>query len=235
MTEAPGSNPLQIGFLLYPRVTQLDLTGPWEVFHRLSSSKLHLVWKNLEPVFSDSGLAILPTTTIADCPPLDVICVPGGPGQVDLMDDETVLEFLRGQGARARWITSVCTGSLLVGAAGLLNGYKSACHWMSREQLRLLGAEPVHERIVVDRNRMSGGGVTAGIDFALALAATLRGETEARAIQLQIEYNPAPPFLAGSPESAGTEVVELVRERAKPLLESRLAATRKARVRLKLD
>lgn len=230
---AASSPPLQIGLILFPRLTQLDLTGPWEVFHRLSNSRAHLIWKTREPVAADSGLAILPTTTFAEAPQLDVICVPGGPGQIALMDDAIVLDFLRQQAKAARWITSVCTGSLVLGAAGLLKGYKSACHWMSRDQLVPLGAEPVNQRIVVDRNRMSGGGVTAGIDFALRLAAELRGEEEARTIQLQIEYNPAPPFQSGSPETAGADLAEKLRQRAEPMLKQRRLATEKAAAKLK--
>jgi cyclohexyl-isocyanide hydratase len=170
--------------------------------------------------------------TIADCPALDVLLVPGGPGQVDAMDDELVLDFLRRQGSQASYVTSVCTGSLLLGAAGLLDGYSAACHWMSRDQLEALGARPSGERVAIDRNRITGGGVTAGIDFGLALAALLRGRHEAERIQLQLEYNPAPPFSAGSPESAGPELEEEVRRGAEGMLSARRAATLRAKARL---
>ncbi len=224
--------PLVIGMLLYPGLTPLDLTGPFEVFSRLSNAVVHVVWKTREPVASDSGLSILPTMTMAECPELDVLFVPGGPGQVALMDDQPTLDFLAQQGKRARYIASVCTGSLLLAAAGLLKGYRAACHWLSRDQLELLGAEPVNARVVADRNRVTGGGVTAGIDFGLTLAALLRGDRQAKRIQLLLEYNPAPPFEAGSPETAGMELVAEIRQRAEPMLAARRAATERARARL---
>jgi cyclohexyl-isocyanide hydratase len=227
--------PLTIGMLLYPRLTQLDLTGPLEVLARINNARIHLIWKDTAPVVSDLGMAILPTTTFHDCPQLDVLLVPGGPGQVVLMDDPEVIGFLARQGQGAQYVTSVCTGSLLLGAAGLLKGYKAACHWTARDQLSLLGAEPVNERIVIDRNRITGGGVTAGIDFALKLVAILRDETEARRIQLQIEYNPAPPFQSGSPETAEPGLVARVLELGASLREGRLAATRRAQARLETD
>jgi cyclohexyl-isocyanide hydratase len=158
--------------------------------------------------------------------------VPGGAGQVAMMDDAAVLEFLAKQGATASFITSVCTGSLVLGAAGLLKGFRAACHWMSRDQLELLGAVPVAERVVVDRNRVTGAGVTAGIDFALRLAAMLRGEAEAKRIQLQMEYDPDPPFQAGSPESAGTELVAALSKRFEPFVTVRREATLRAKARL---
>jgi cyclohexyl-isocyanide hydratase len=226
--------PLAIGMLLYPNLTQLDLSGPFEVLSRLSDTTVHLVWKTMAPVRSDSGLSILPTVTIADCPPLDVILAPGGPGQVALMDDELILDFLTRRGAQARYVTSVCTGSLLLGAAGLLRGYKATCHWMSHDQLAAFGAEPVRARVVVDRNRITGGGVTAGIDFGLQVAAMLRGDEEAKRIQLQLEYDPAPPFQAGSPETAGPELEAAIRERSRSLLTARRAATLRAKARLGL-
>jgi cyclohexyl-isocyanide hydratase len=167
--------------------------------------------KTRAPVMTDAGFAILPTDDFESCPPLDVLCVPGGTGQLAIMQDTETLGFLARQGAGARYVTSVCTGSLLLGAAGLLHGYRSACHWAFRDALRLFGAEPVSERIVRDRNRLSGGGVTAGIDFGLTLAAELAGEAVARQIQLAIEYDPAPPFNSGSPEKADPQIVASVR------------------------
>ena len=218
--------------LLYPNLTQLDLTGPFEVFSRLPQTAVHLLWKTAEPVSSDSGMRLLPTVTLAECPPLDVLFVPGGRGQVPLMDDSEVLAFLSRQGATARYVTSVCTGSLLLAAAGLLRGYRATCHWLAREELALLGAIPSAERVVVDRNRVTGGGVTAGIDFALRLAAALRGETVARMIQLSMEYDPQPPFAAGSPEQAGPELAAALRQRVEPLAAARRAATLRAQARL---
>lgn len=219
---------MHIGLLLFPRLTQLDLTGPYEVFARMPGATVHLVWKSLDAVTCDRGLGLLPNATFGDCPQLDVICVPGGPGQIDLMDDHETLDFLRRQAPGAAWITSVCTGALVLGAAGLLRGYRATTHWASHDQLALLGAVPVQERWVVDRNRVTGGGVTAGIDFALKLAALTHGDDVAKAIQLSIEYDPAPPFDAGSPDGAGPGVVELLRPAMAPMLEKRLAATRKA-------
>jgi cyclohexyl-isocyanide hydratase len=201
------NDPLHIGFLLFPRVTQLDLTGPAQVLGRVPDAQVHLVWKTLEPVVTDVGFHIVPTITFDDCPPLTVLCVPGGFGVADQLGDGETLAFLRRQGAGARYVTSVCNGSLVLGAAGLLRGYKSACHWLWRKYLPRFGAEPVAERVVRDRNRISGGGVTAGIDFGLTLAAELAGEEVAKTLQLAFEYDPEPPFDCGSPEKAGAERV----------------------------
>lgn len=223
---------VHIGILLFPDVTQLDATGPAQVLCRVPNAKLHMIWKTLAPVPTDSGFSIVPTTTFADCPPLDVICVPGGGGQVALMTDEETLAFLRKQAAGARYVTSVCTGSLVLGAAGLLNGYKAACHWSSREFLTAFGAIPVAERVVRDRNRVSGGGVTAGIDFGLTLAAELAGEDVARSIQLTLEYDPQPPFDSGSPEKAGAERVQRLMERIQGMLQKRSEANQAAAARL---
>lgn len=224
---------LTIGMLVFPRMTQLDLTGPFEAFARIPDAKVHLLWKRKEPVTSDTGLSLLPTMTLAECPPLDVLCVPGGPGQIDLMDDEEVIAFVRKQGLQAQYVTSVCTGSLVLGAAGLLNGYEATTHWMSMDQLEIFGAKPVKKRIVRDRNRITGGGVTAGIDFALYLASVLVDEQTARMIQLSIEYNPDPPFTSGSPDTASPDMVSAVRSRAAQMLETRRAASLRAAERLK--
>lgn len=223
---------MQIGLLLFPNLTQLDLTGPFEVFARTPGANVHLLWKTLDPVRDDRGLRMLPSTTLQASPQLDVICVPGGPGQIDLMLDDEVLEFLRRQADGARWITSVCTGALVLGAAGLLKGYKATTHWASHDQLAMFGARPVQARYVVDRNRVTGGGVTAGIDFALALVAEMLGEDVAKAIQLSIEYDPAPPFNAGSPEGAGEAVLARMRGVMAPMLEKRLAASKAAAEKL---
>jgi len=196
---------LNIGFLIFPHVTQLDLTGPAQVLSRVPGAKVHLVWQRLEPVMTDVGFTINPTTTFDACPQLDVLCVPGGFGVVQQLSDETTLAFLRQQAAAARYVTSVCNGSILLGAAGLLDGYRSACHWMWLHFLPRFGAEPVAGRVVRDRNRVSGAGVTSGIDFGFSLAAELAGEEVARMIQLGLEYDPQPPFDCGSPEKAGAE------------------------------
>lgn len=229
------NRPLQIGLLLFPDVTQLDLTGPWEVFARTPGVECHLIWKDLQPVRSDRGLSILPTTTFADCPPLDVICVPGGPGQIALMSDDITLNFLRQQADQAKWVTSVCTGSLVLGAAGLLKGYRATSHWSSIDQLALLGAEPVSERVVRDRNRISGAGVTSGIDFALTLVAEIAGDAVAKAVQLQMEYDPEPPFTSGSPHTASPQEVEQARAKMAEFLATRRAATERAALRLQAD
>src|SRR5579871_7041099 len=164
---------LHIGFALFPRVTQLDFTGPLQVVSRIPNAKVHLIWKRIEPVPSDTALTINPTTTFADCPQLDVICVPGGVGTDDMVNDEEMLAFLRRQAAGAKFITSVCTGSLVLGAAGLLRGYRAATHWSAIDFLPGYGAIPSRTRVCTDRNRVTGGGVTAGIDFGLTIAAML--------------------------------------------------------------
>ena len=226
------SSPLQIGFLVFPQVTQLDFTGPLQVFTRVPGAKVHLVWRRFEPVPSDTVLAVIPTATFADCPQLDVICVPGGYGTDDLMVDDEVLEFLRKQAKGARYITSVCTGSTVLGAAGLLKGYRASTHWSAIEVLSLFGATPSRERVCVDRNRVTGGGVTAGIDMALTLAAQLIDRQTAESIQLGIEYNPAPPFNAGSPETAPAEVLAAMKTRMAPSQARRIEVAKLAAARL---
>src|SRR6201987_2079462 len=195
---------LEIGLLIFPKLTQLDLTGPLQVFAGVPGAKLHLIWKRIEPVASDSVLVLTPTVTFADCPQLDVICVPGGAGADDLLNDEEVLAFLRRQAEGAKFVTSVCTGSLVLGAAGLLRGYRAATHWTAMDFLKSFGAEPTRTRVCVDRNRITGGGVTAGIDFALTLVSQLIDEKAAQAIQLGLEYKPAQPVNWGSPDTAPT-------------------------------
>ena len=224
--------PIAIGILLYPNVTQLDATGPAQVLSRVPGATMHMIWKTRDPIPTDAGFSIVPNTTFADCPKLDVICVPGGGGQVALMTDPETLDFLRTQAATARYVTSVCTGSLVLGAAGLLKGYRSACHWAWRDMLKDFGAIPVAERVVRDRNRISGGGVTAGIDFGLTVAAELAGEEVAKSIQLVLEYDPQPPFDSGSPEKAGPERVKRIRDRLAGMLQSRQAANTAAAAKL---
>jgi cyclohexyl-isocyanide hydratase len=207
--------------LIFPRLTQLDMTGPYEVLARLPDTKVELVARTLDPVTTDRGMQIVPTVTYESCPPLDVVMVPGGPGQQDLMEDEAALSFLRKQAATAKYVTSVCTGSLVLGAAGLLKGKRATCHWAALEHLKPLGAIPVSEKVVIDGNIVTGAGVTSGIDFALTLAAILEGEEVAREIQLGIEYDPEPPFESGSPKTAARELVDRLRARGVQLYEAR--------------
>ena len=203
---------LQIGMLLYPGLSALDLEGPHPFFAELSNSQVHLLWKDLNPVACSLGYSIVPTTSIQDCPgDLDVLFVPGGTsGTIAMMNDDEILSFLADRGSRARYVTSVCTGSLVLGVAGLLNGYKATCHWRFRDLLPLVGARPIEERVVIDRNRITGGGVTAGIDFGLVLASRLRGRQAAEILQLYNEYDPRPPFAAGTPASAPSATKDAV-------------------------
>lgn len=210
-----------IGMVIFPRLTQLDMTGPYEVLARLPNTKVHLVAHTMAPVKTDRGMEIMPTVTFVDCPQLDLVMVPGGPGQQDLMEDAEVLEFLRKQASGARYVTSVCTGSLVLGAAGLLKGKRATSHWAALEHLKPLGAIPVSDKVVMDGNVITGAGVTSGIDFALTVAALLEGEDVARQIQLQIEYDPSPPFNSGSPKTASAELLALVKGRLAPLNEQR--------------
>ncbi|WP_127088251.1 DJ-1/PfpI family protein [Aquabacter cavernae] len=223
--------PLKFGFLVFPRITQLDMTGPLQVFSSLAGAEIHLIWKNTEAVTSDTVLSITPTTSFADCPQLDVICVPGGYGTDELMGDAEVLDFLRQQAAGATYVTSVCTGSLVLAAAGLLKGYKAATHWSAREILPVFGVTLSHERVCIDRNRITGGGITAGIDLGLTVIAELVDREAAEAIQLRLEYNPAPPFNAGSPETAPPDILARLEEKMKAAKAHRLALAQQAAAR----
>ncbi len=224
--------PLSVAFLLFPNVTQLDLTGPAQVLSRLGNAKIDLVWKSRDPVMTDAGFAILPTATFADISQADILCVPGGVGVTDVMMDEAAMAWVRQIGASAQWVTSVCTGSLILGAAGLLTGYKATSHWAWHHHLTLFGAEPIKARTVFDRNRVTGGGVTAGIDFALSLMAAIRGEEHARLVQLALEYDPAPPFDSGSPEKASEAMIKGYAERMTALAPNREAEMKEAAMSL---
>ncbi len=197
-----------IGLVFYPGMTSLDIIGPQQVFSGLPGVQIYRIWKTLDPVKTDDGMMVLPDTTFENCPRLDVICIGGGIGQPAVEDDPELLAFLRKQGSTAKFITSVCGGSHFLAKAGLLEGYRAATHWAARAQLAQLGVEVGTERVVIDRNRITGGGVTAGIDFGLTIASILCDEEIAKITQLMIEYNPAPPFDTGSPEKAGAELVE---------------------------
>lgn len=203
-----------VAMLLYPGVTLLDLVGPQAVL--APSCNVHVVWKNTDLLETDSGLVMQATATLDECPKdLDVLFVPGG--DFSIMADAEVLQFLADRGSRARYVTSVCGGSIVLGAAGLLQGYEATSHWTARDLLSLFGATPVEARVVRDRNRISGGGVTAGIDFGLVLLAELLGEDIAKMSQLALEYDPAPPFDAGTPEKAGPEIMSKMQEWLGPM------------------
>ena len=216
----PADRHLKIGILLFPDLDQLDLTGPFEVLSRVPNSTVHLVWKDRAPVTDMRGLSILPTTTLVECPSLDVVVVPGGFGLNAMMEDAEVLAFLRCHAERALYTASVCSGALVLGAAGLLKGRKATTHWGSFALLQKLGAQPVDARVVVDGNLVTCAGVTSGIDGALRLCALLRGDEAAQQIQLYMQYAPEPPFNAGSLETAPASVRAAMQElMAKPTAE----------------
>ncbi|MEQ8228776.1 MAG: DJ-1/PfpI family protein [Rhodospirillales bacterium] len=218
----------RVGLLIFPDIMQLDMSGPHEVFTKLPDTEVYMIWKTLEPVTAAGGMRILPDATYDTCPELDLICVPGGGGMNALLNDSETLDFLKRKADEVRYVTSVCTGSLVLGAAGLLKGKRAACHWMSRDMLAAFGAIPDPARVVIDGNHISGGGVTAGIDFALTVAAKEFGDDVAKAVQLGIEYNPHPPFNAGSPEGAGATVEKAARDAAASRQQDRLAAVERA-------
>jgi len=228
----PELSPIRIAFLLFPNVTQLDLTGPAQVLSRLGNATIDLVAKTRDPVPTDAGFALLPTATFGDAAQPDILCIPGGFGTQDAMEDEATLAWVRRVAADATWVTSVCTGALLLGAAGLLKGYRATTHWASHHHLAAFGAIPVKERVVFDRNRATGGGVTAGIDFGLALTAAIRGEAHAKLVQLSLEYDPAPPFDSGSPERVDAETLARYQAMAAKSAPDRDARTRAAAARL---
>jgi cyclohexyl-isocyanide hydratase len=234
-----GGDKLVIGMLVYPGMFLQDLIGPLTVFEALMNKDIHLLWKNTDPVGNEPGqpkalVPITPTTAFKDCPPkLDVLFVPGGvPGTLTMMEDPEVLAFLAQQGATARYVTSVCTGSLILGAAGLLKGYRAASYWATRDVLRDLGAIPSRQRVVTDRNRITGGGVTAGIDFGLTLVAQLRSPAYAKTVQLYLEYDPAPPYNAGSPDKAPKLAVEFLTEMYAGMVDATRVIARRAMARL---
>jgi len=234
MADIPQSDVLRIGMVLFPNLTMLDLIGPHDVLNT-PRCKIDLLWHRIEPVPVQGSFSILPTATFADYAPPDILFVPGGPGQLPAMDDEALIAFVAKAAESAKYITSVCTGSLILGAAGLLKGKRATTHWASLDQLKLLGAIPVSERVVEDGNIVTGAGVSSGIDFGLVLTARIWGEAAAKAMQLAIEYDPDPPFVGGSVKSAESHIVATMRERMAPLLEKRVAAaTRIGREKLGL-
>ncbi len=211
---------MNIVFVLFPNLTQLDFTGPLQVMSRLPGAEIHLATKTMAPVPTDTALTLNPTCTFADCPPADVLCIPGGFGVDDAICDEELMAFVKREGARARYVTSVCTGAFILGAAGLLKGKKATTHWAYHAELATVGAIPVKERVARDGNLLTGGGVTAGIDFALTLAAEIAGEDFAKAIQLGLEYDPGPPFDAGAPEKAYAKALDAMNIRYATRLEA---------------
>jgi len=224
---------LQITMLVHLDMTALDLVAPQLVFATLGDADTHLVWKDRSPVTTGSGLKLLPSMTFADAPSApDILFVPGGlKGTTALLQDEETLGFLRERGTAARWVAGVCTGVLLLGAAGLLRGRRATAHWYVRDLLPVLDAIPIAQRVVVDRHCVTGGGVTAGIDMALTLSALLRGEAHARIQTLLFEYAPQPPFPSGTPELAGHELTSTVRERRGTAIEAARQAAQRARER----
>jgi cyclohexyl-isocyanide hydratase len=227
----PG-DPLRIAMLLFPGVTQLDLTGPHEVFTRLRGVRVETVWKVAGPVRSGSGLTLLAERSFDEVHGADLLCIPGGPGHIELLGDDAVLDWVRRVATEARWVTSVCTGALVLGAAGLLRGYRATTYWASLPNLAPFGATPVAERVVFDRNRVTGGGVTSGIDFALQVVARLYGEEVAQLTQLGLEYDPQPPFDSGSPATAPPALVARITGAMAAYQERSAAAVRAAAARL---
>jgi cyclohexyl-isocyanide hydratase len=218
---------MTIGMVIFPNLTQLDLTGPYEVFGRLPDTKVLLIAERLQPVKSDNGLLLAPDTTFETAVQVDVLFVPGGRGIFDAMQNKKLTSFLQRQAENAKYVTSVCTGSLVLAAAGLLNGYKATTHWLSLDLLKLFDVEVVEERVVIDRNRITGGGVTAGIDFGLHVVSKLFNEDVAKEVQLMMEYNPAPPFNAGSPKTADEKIVDRVINSRKEVQQQRAELIKK--------
>ena len=222
----------RVGLLLFPKITQLDLAGPYEVFCRMPGAAVHLLWKDTQPIRSEWGLELRPDTRFDDCPALDVFCVPGGPGVFELFGDDVLIDAVRATARRSRFVTSVCTGAFLLGAAGLLASKRATTHWASRELLREFGAIPDEGRIVVDGNLITSGGITSGIDFGLHIAAQLVGVEQAKEIQLAMEYDPAPPFASGSPRVAEPAILAHFSEGIRERQQRRAALVREASRRL---
>jgi cyclohexyl-isocyanide hydratase len=228
----PHDTHLQIGSLLFEGLDQIDLTGPFEVFARIPNATYRVFAKTTAPVRDVRGLRISPDAALADAPQLDVLHVPGGFGQEALMDDEEVLGWIRRQAAGARCVFSVCTGALICGAAGLLKGRRATTHWAAFHLLPFFGAIPVNERVVCDGDMVFAAGVTSGIDGALRVAAQLRGDEAAQAIQLYMQYAPEPPFDSGTPETAPAAVLEGARHAVRAITEQREATARRVAARL---
>ena len=231
-TTIPPEHPIQIGAIVFPDMDQIDLTGPFAVLSRLPNSSFQLLWKDTNSVRDHRGLHLVPDASLADAKPIDLLVVPGGPGQEALMEDTQVLSFLTAQAEQAKCVFSVCTGALLCGAAGLLKGRSATTHWQSVQFLKYFGAVPKDQRVVIDGTFVSAAGLTAGIDGALRVAALLRGERVAQAIQLDIQYAPEPPFDSGTPDQAPTEIVAQLKQTSERLTAQRLATARRVAAKL---
>lgn len=217
----------KIGFLIYPGVIQLDVTAAYQVLSFPPNTKTYLVGKTIDPIVSNEGLTLTPTNDFNSCPQLDVICVPGGGmRQVEVMQDKVTLEFLQRQSEKAQYVTSVCTGSMILAAAGLLRGYKATCHWAFEEQLAMFGVEVISDRVVIDRNRVTGAGITSGIDFGLTLLSLLFNEDTTKTAQLMMQYDPRPPFNSGTPETANSQITEALLKTGKPLIDAFMQQTK---------
>lgn len=224
--------PLHIGAILFPRMDQADFTGPFEVLSRIPNSTFHILAKTKAPIVDARGLILTPQKTLADSPQLDLLVIPGGPGVNELMEDETVLAFIRKQAAGAKFVMTVCTGALVGGAAGLLKGRRATTHWASFHLLEEFGAIPVNTRVVVEQNLITTAGVTAGMDGSLRIAALLRGDRVAQQIQLYLQYAPEPPFNSGDPRTAPAEVLQESRLSMRDLIAARITIVKRAAARL---
>lgn len=231
MAELAQDRHLQIGAMIFPRMDQLDFTGPFEVLSRIPDSTFHIVWKDKAPVRDARGLLLTPETTFSEVSPLDVLIIPGGPGQVELMEDAIVISFIQEQAENAQIVFSVCTGALTLGATGLLKGVKCTTHWASFHVLEHLGAVPTNRRVVIDGKWVSAAGVSSGIDGALCVAALLRGERVAQEIQLYMQYSPEPPFKSGNPDTAPEDVLASARSATLEIAAIRVATAKRIAAR----
>ena len=227
IAEIPADTPIRVGALVFPRMDQIDLTGPFAVLSRLPNATVKLLWKTTDPIRDYRGLALVPDAKLADAGPIDLLVVPGGPGQEDLMEDEAVLSFIARRAEAAACVLSVCTGALVCGAAGLLKGRKATTHWASVQFLKYFGATAVDERVVLDGKLVTAAGLTAGIDGALRVAALLRGDAAAKAIQLDIQYAPEPPFDCGHPDKAPADILAKQRAAFRPITDKRLVTAKR--------
>lgn len=215
------TNSIEIGFLIYSGVVQLDVMAAYQVFSFPPNAKIYLIGKNEASIISNEGLNLSPTVTFENCPQLDIICVPGGGmGQISAMQDRETLEFLKRISKTAQYTTSICTGSLILAAAGLLQGYKATCHWAFKPLLTSLKVDVIDQRVVQDRDRLTSAGVTSGIDLGLTLLALVWSDSVAKIAQLMLEYDPEPPFNSGTPVTAEREVLESFNQLSQPLVES---------------